>query len=313
MNPPVFDAVTVTLNPAIDRTLTVPRFTAGAVNRVGTERSNPGGKGVNVASALADYGCRVAVTGFLGNDNAAPFETLFAKKRIADHFVRIPGATRVGIKIADPELDRTTDLNFPGLAPSASDLELLVRRLDMLDAGYFVVAGSLPPGVNAAVCGRLVRSLRARGRRVALDTGGEALRLAIDEKPFLIKPNLHELEELLGESLPGHEAVVRAARGLTARGIELVVVSMGGDGACFVTANAAVVAVPPAVEVRSTVGAGDALVAGIIAGQLENLPLVRCARLATAFSLDVLMRGAPGLTSRAEIAALTERVTANEL
>jgi 1-phosphofructokinase len=111
---PKFDVVTVTLNPAIDRTVTIRNFTAGAVNRVEQERSNPGGKGVNVASALSDYGYQVAVTGFLGRENSAPFEELFARKKIADRFVRIAGRTRMGIKITDPTLHQTTDINFPG-------------------------------------------------------------------------------------------------------------------------------------------------------------------------------------------------------
>src|SRR6188474_772880 len=98
----IFQVITVTLNPAIDQTATINNFTAGAVNRVESVRSNPGGKGVNVASALADYGYNVAATGFLGRDNAAVFEELLERKDIADHFVRIAGQTRVGIKISDP-------------------------------------------------------------------------------------------------------------------------------------------------------------------------------------------------------------------
>ena len=117
-----FDVVTVTLNPAIDRTVTIRNFTAGAVNRVEQERSIPGGKGVNVPTALADYGHQVAVTGFLGRENSAPFEDLFARKKIEDRFVRIAGRTRVGIKITDPALHQTADINFPGPPPAPSAL-----------------------------------------------------------------------------------------------------------------------------------------------------------------------------------------------
>ncbi|MEI8341072.1 MAG: 1-phosphofructokinase [Verrucomicrobiota bacterium] len=310
--PQTFDVVTVTLNPAIDCTITIPNFTAGAVNRVEAERSNPGGKGVNVAAALADYGHRVAVTGFLGRENATSFEALFAGKQIADHFIRIDGQTRTGIKITDPDLHQTTDINFPGPAPTPADLDALLTQLDSLDAKYFVLAGSLPAGVDPAIYGQFIQRLRTRGRRTVVDTSGEALRHAIEARPYLIKPNLHELETLLGETVTGIPAVIKAARQLNASGIERVVVSMGKAGSCLVTSDEAVIATPPDVEVRSTVGAGDAMVAGLIAGELEDRTLRRCALLATAFSLDVLIRGSSGLGSRAEIESLIERVTATD-
>ena len=279
MNAPHFDTVTVTLNPAIDRTVTIPNFTAGAVNRVEAVRSNPGGKGVNVAASLADAGQAVAVTGFLGRENPASFEALFADMGIADHFVRIAGQTRVGIKVSDPVLNQTTDINFPGATATTPDLDALRKKIGELDAGCFVLAGSLPPGVEATIYRDLIIELRARGRRVVLDASGEALHQGLEAKPHLFKPNIYELGELLGESLSGEDAVIKAARQLIARGLETVVVSMGKDGACFVTANEAVIARPPDVEVRSTVGAGDAMVAGIIAAQARRLSLADCARL----------------------------------
>ena len=305
---PYFDAVTVTFNPAIDRTIAIPGLTIGVVNRGEEISVQPAGKGVNVASALADYGLGVAVTGFLGNDNAAFFEELFKRKNIEDCFVRIPGLTRIGIKIIDPATRETTDLNLPGLTPTPADLKALVQRLDNLDAGYFILSGSLPPGVDPAIYGDLIGRLHARGKKVVLDASGEPLRHAIEAKPYLIKPNIHELEGLLGGSLPDYQAVIKAARRFIARGIGVVVVSMGGKGACFVTADMAVIARPPAVEVKSTVGAGDAMVAGIVAGLLAEMPLLQCARLATAFSLEVLARGRSGITSRGSIESLMERV-----
>lgn len=292
-----YDIATVTLNPAIDRTVTIENFTAGKVNRVSNARSFPGGKGVNVASALADFGHRVAVTGFLGRDNTASFEALFAEKEIEDRFVRIAGQTRVGIKITDPEQNETTDINFPGPSPAAADLAALRDRLEKIDAGWFVLAGSLPPGVSAGIYGELTAQLRARGAQVAIDTSGEPLALALDAGPDLIKPNIHELEAMLGVTLADEAAVIEAARKLNARGIELVVVSMGRDGACYVTKDEAIVARPPAVEVRSTVGAGDAMVAGTVAGRLRGLSLGDSARMGTAFSLEALTRIESGLSS----------------
>ncbi len=175
----------------IDRTLVIPDFCAGQVNRVQESRDRPGGKGVNVAVALADYGKSVAVSGFLGKANAACFEALFEEKRIADYFVRTQGSTRTGLKIVDPVCHQTTDINFPGLVPAPADFNALLRQIEDLargDAGWFVLSGSLPPGVPAAAYQDLILLLKGRGKKVLLDSSGEPLRLGLEAAPCAIKP-----------------------------------------------------------------------------------------------------------------------------
>ena len=122
-------------------------------------------------------------TGFLGRDNAGAFEELFGQKKIADHFVRIAGQTRVGIKITDPVRGETTDINFPGPAPSAAEVAMLQAQIAALDAEWFVVAGSVPPGVDPAIYRDLVARLRQRGRKVMLDTSGAPFPLALEANP----------------------------------------------------------------------------------------------------------------------------------
>jgi 1-phosphofructokinase len=307
------EVVTVTPNPAIDWTVTVPGFAPGAVNRASADRSRPAGKGVNVAAALAGYGHRAAATGFLGRDNAAAFESFFAGLGIGDAFVRVPGATRVGIKIVDPDRQETTDVNFPGPAVSAEDVDTLLERVDALaaDGRWFVLAGSLPPGAAPTLYADLTRRIRAAGGRVVLDTSGDALRHALDAAPHVVKPNVHELEALLGRTLPSTDDVVDAARALLERGVELAAVSMGAEGALFVARDAVVHARPPSVAVGSTVGAGDAMVAGIVAARLAGLDLAETARLATAFSLAALTRAEPGPAPCAEVEAMAGRVGTN--
>jgi 1-phosphofructokinase len=299
---------TLTLNPAIDRTVTIPGFTAGAVNRVENTCDRPGGKGINVAAALAEHGNVVAALGFLGRDNESAFTAFFDECGIEDHCLRLSGATRVGIKISDPVRHETTDINFPGLSPSIHDLMELRGQLSQLSGGWCVLAGSLPPGVPASIYRDFITLLKERDVRTVLDSSGEALREALKASPDLIKPNVHELEEHLGRALPTEADVIAAARELVAGGVKLVVVSRGADGACFVTADEAVVARPPSITVRSTVGAGDAMVAGIIAAQLSNAPLVDTARLATAFSLSALTRTDEDHDMRAAVDAFVKRV-----
>ena len=304
--------VTVTLNPAIDQTVTISDFNLGSVNRVESVCENPGGKGVNVASKLADYGINVATTGFLGHENTVSFEALFKRKNIGDHFVRIVGQTRVGIKISDPVRGETTDINFPGIAPQPHELAVLHEQLDevaALDKLWIVLAGSVPPGIDPGIYRELIERFRSCGHKVVLDTSGEPLRLALEAAPHIMKPNIHELEDLLGLELTTRESIVDAARQFIARSTALVVVSMGAEGALFVTAKEAIFARPPNIAVRSTVGAGDAMVAGIIVGRLRDLPLADCGRLATAFSINALTNSKVGRNYPAEIESAMADVT----
>ena len=306
-----FDVVTVTLNPAIDRTLTISNFDIGKVNRVERVRENAGGKGVNVAVALADFGLQVATTGFLGIDNDAVFKELFTLRAIIDHFVHIPGATRVGIKITDPARNETTDINFSGLSPNASQIKDFYRSLGKIAEAkplWFVLAGSLPPRVNKGIYGELTTKLKARGHKILLDTSGEPLRYGIKAAPSVIKPNLAELEEFSGKHLKSERSVVQAARQLIINGIELVVVSMGERGACFVKGDEIIIARPPRIKPLSTVGAGDAMAAGIIAAQIRHESLETTARMATAFSLETLTRMERGLRSASAVRSWMQRV-----
>ncbi len=301
---------TLSLNPAIDQTARVPNFTAGRVNRVEWEQSDAGGKGVNVASFLADAGLPVAATGLLGSANAEPFVELFVRKGIEDRCVRLPGRTRVNVKIVDAVLDQVTDINFPGLVPAPADLDRLMGAIDALcpDTDWFVLSGSLPAGVPTGIYADLVSRLKGLGKTVVLDASGESFAAAVDSGPAIVKPNIDELSELLGRPLGSQEDVLAAARTLVERGVGLVAVSMGAEGALFVERDAAVLAIPPAIAVKSTVGAGDAMVAGIVAGTLRGLDLAGRARLATAFSLGTLGEVGPNLPDPSVIDAFAARV-----
>ncbi|HMQ56886.1 MAG TPA: 1-phosphofructokinase [Anaerolineae bacterium] len=306
---------TVTLNPAIDRTVSIPNFKAGAVNRVEREQSDAGGKGVNVASVLADYGLAVAVTGFLGEENTLIFERLFAQKKIEDRFVRIAGRTRTGIKIIDEITQETTDLNFPGQAPTSDNVAQLFQIVEELtaDCQWFVLAGSLPAGVSPEIYGELVTLIKSKGRAVALDTSGPALHQALPAGPSLIKPNNFELQEYVGRPLESQAAIIFAAQALLAEGIETVVVSMGAQGAIFVAADEIVSAKPPQVVVKSTVGAGDAMVSGTVAGKAQGLSLAECARLGTAFSVSAISQVGSGLPSPEMVEQFKQQVVIHQL
>lgn len=305
---------TVTLNPAIDQTITIPNFKAGRVNRVQRSQSDPGGKGVNVASILADFGLPVAVTGFLGEENTKLFERLFVNKKIDDRFVRIAGSTRTGIKVSDEVNQETTDINFPGQPPTAEDIQTLYQIVEDLTAecDWFVLAGSIPADTPTDIYRDLVEIITTKGKAVALDTSGPGLEATLPADPTLIKPNIHELEELVGQQLESQAAVVWAAQELL-DGIKTVVVSMGAEGALFIEAKEMVLATPPKVTVKSTVGAGDAMVSGTVAGKVQGASLADTARLATAFSLTAITHLGSGLPSLETVENFVSQVKVQKL
>lgn len=312
MNPKI---ATITLNPALDRTLAIPNFQAGAVNRVEWEQTDPGGKGINVASFLADFDFEVTASGFLGKDNQALFHSFLTHKGIENRFLSIPGQTRVNLKIIDAVQSQVTDINSPGPVVTAAELTQLDSILNTLmdECDWFVLSGSLPAGVSPDIYGKWIARLKALGKTVILDASGESLRQGIPFAPDVIKPNLDELQEVLGQRLDGEKAIAQAAQTLVSQGIPSVVISMGSQGALFAEAGEMLIARPPQIKVISTVGAGDAMVAGFITGKLRQLSLGDCAKLATAFAMGALSQIGPHLPPPATLEAWMNQVTVSPL
>ncbi|QSQ27534.1 1-phosphofructokinase [Pyxidicoccus parkwayensis] len=315
MTPTKPGIVTVSLNSAIDQTLECPGFTAGAVNRVTSETRTAGGKAINVAAFLAGGDLPITATGFLGADNTQVFEALFQERGILDRCLRLPGSSRVNIKVVDRMGGTVTDLNLPGLQVPDGALQKLTETLDALarDNSCFVLSGSLPAGMQEDAYATLTARLRSRGAIVVVDTSGAPLKHAVAAKPDFVKPNVHELSELLGRALSDRTEVVRAARQLHATGIELVVVSLGAEGAIFVDGEGALLAVPPRVEVASTVGAGDSMVAGVLSARLAGRSLEECARYGTAFAAGKLVRVGPVPPSQERVQSLMRSVSIHSL
>jgi 1-phosphofructokinase len=306
--------VTVTLNPAVDETVRLERLERGAVHRALDVRHDPGGKGVNVACCLADWGLPVTATGFLGADNARLFETMFAAKGIRDRFVRVPGATRVNIKLVDAT--ETTDINLPGLRATPEALAALDSRLSGLGRqDLAVLGGSLPAGCADGQYAAMVASLGRQGVRVLLDASGPSLDAALGAPvlPWCVKPNRHELAAWAGKADASVTELVAAAGELRRRGVALAVVSMDADGAFFFSDEGALWARLPAAAVASTVGAGDAMVAGIAAASERGGDLERVARLATAFAVAKLGRVGPNLPGPETVESLAGQVELTEI
>lgn len=313
---PKASIVTVTLNPAIDQTVFVDQLVRGSVHRVSRSHRQAAGKGVNVATMLALGGVTdIIATGFLGEDNASLFEQHFTECGVEDAFIRVAGETRTGIKIVETQGSETTDLNFPGPAPTQAQCEALkAQLLELVVPGrWFVIAGSVPAGLSLEFLGDLIRALRAAGAKVAVDSSGPAFAVAVEAGVDLAKPNEHELAELLGTELNTFDAIQSAGRQLCRERIPTLIVSMGGDGALFLTNESELLACAPKVNVVSTVGAGDSLLAGYLAGLLNDDSATDCARRATVYAWSRLEALVPTLPTSDAMTERMEQVSVEDL
>lgn len=265
--------VTVTPNPSLDRTLHLPRLRPGEVNRATSTMTEPSGKGVNVALAL--HGAGHATRAVLPVGGSVGAEIMSALQVFGLDMIGVPvgGAVRSNVTLVEAD-GRSTKVNEPGPHLSADEVDALCAAAVAQGGDWVVWAGSLPAGFAPQRLAAAVGEARTAGRRVAVDASGPALAavLAADRAglPHLIKPNVDELADVVDRPMATLADVVTAARALTERGVDTVLVSLGGDGAVLVTATLALHGAAPVERVVNTVGAGDALLAGYLAAWQEK-------------------------------------------
>jgi 1-phosphofructokinase len=258
--------VTLTLNPSLDRTIEVERLVRGTLTRATSARLDPGGKGVNVSRALlANQVPSVAVVPVGGADGEQLVRLLEADG-IPLRAVRVAGRTRSNVTIAEPD-GVVTKLNEPGEPLSREELDAVADAVlgETESASWVVTCGSLPPGVPAGIYAQMCEFFTQAGVRVAVDASGPALLAAVEAAPVLIKPNRDELAEAVGRPVDSVGDAVEAAQKLRERGARSVLASLGADGAVLVEDDGVTIGEAPVAGARSTVGAGDALLAGFLA------------------------------------------------
>jgi len=259
--------ITVTLNPSLDRTIELDRLAQGCVQRVKAARLDPGGKGVNVARALLANGVPTLAVVPVAGVEGDQLVRLLELEGVDVAVVPVLGHTRSNITIAEAD-GTVTKLNEPGASLGADDLDALASNVLAAASphSWVVLCGSLPPGLRADAYATLTHRFVAAGLRVAVDTSGPALRAAVAVGPELVKPNADELAEAVGRPLCSRSEVVAAARELQGLGAQTVLVSLGAEGAILVDQDV-VVGESPVHEPRSSVGAGDAFLAGFLSGR----------------------------------------------
>ncbi len=254
--------VTVTLNPAVDKTYTAQGVMVGHVNRMRTVTKIAGGKGVNVTKILRQYGYEVAATGFLGGYSGKFIEEELTKRGAQCRFVHVEGETRSNMNILGDD-GYVTEILEPGPVVSAREKDAFLVRYDELlaECGLAILSGSAARGIGDDIYAELIVRARRAGVPVWLDSSGEGLRFGIQEKPQLIKPNWKELEYVIGHRIADREGLAEAARFLLGRGIGRVIVSMGAKGLMSVTGEGVLYANVRGISPVNTVGCGDSVVA----------------------------------------------------
>lgn len=307
--------LTVTVNPAIDQTVWVDRLTLGAVNRPTEVHLDPAGKGINASRMARRLGWPTIAFGFLAGEIGLLVEKALDAEGVQHHFVRVAGQTRVNVTINDRSDGKATSLFEPGPLVEADALGRFDEALDfwLPTCRVLVLAGSLLPGMPDDWYAHLVRRGREREVRVLVDTDGEPARWAARAQPYLIKPNVAEAERLLGRPLADVRAILDGARELVRGGIEVVVISMGGEGAVCVTGERAWRIQPPPIDRLSTVGSGDSLVAGIAVALARGDDLEAGLRLGTAAGAATATSPGTALGTVVEVARFLPQVRVDSL
>ncbi len=273
---------TVTFNPALDYVVRVDHFALGEVNRTEQERIYYGGKGLNVSAVLSTLGYGNTALGFVAGFTGDEIERGVKGLGFRSDFIRVEkGLSRINVKLKSQE---ETEINGMGPEITGEDVTQLFEKLDRLTAGdVLVLSGSIPKSINDDIYERIMESLDGRGVRIVVDATKDLLINVLPYHPFLIKPNNHELGEMFGVTLHGPEEIIDYGKRLQKKGARNVLISMAGDGAILITEEEEVFRMGvPKGTVKNSVGAGDSMVAGFIAGYLENGSFEHALRLGSA-------------------------------
>ena len=288
--------LTVTLNAAIDKRYVVEDFKVGEVNRVIECVYTPGGKGLNVSKPASIAGAKVVATGFVGGHAGNYIESELKPFGIESAFYHMEQESRSCINIWDTVQKKQTEFLEPGFTVTEKDFEGFVERFSELvkEADVVAMSGSVPKGLDGKAYQRLVAIVKAAGKKVILDTSGKLLTAGIESKPTMIKPNIDEIRMLTGSYCDDMDEIITAAEQIHANGVEVVAVSLGGDGAIVVSDEGVFRAIVPKIDAVNTVGCGDSMIAGFALGFSEGLSIADTLKKASAISAAAALREETG-------------------
>jgi 1-phosphofructokinase len=278
--------ITVTMNPAIDKTVDIEDFEYGGLNRIIRAVQDPGGKGINVSKTIKHLGGKTIATGFIAGSSGNIIEKGLKELGIESDFIRVDGETRTNMKVVD-NIGNVSEFNEPGPIISKEAMEELILKLETMANPnvLFVLAGSIPKGIDTGIYGLIIEKVKKKGARVFLDADGKLFVKALESRPDYIKPNRFELEQYFNfEGQSTENDLIQMGRKLQEKGIGTVVISLGSEGALFVLPEEAIKVPGLKVEAHSTVGAGDAMVAALSYGIDLNMSMEECIKIGVATS-----------------------------
>jgi tagatose 6-phosphate kinase len=299
-------------NTAIDKTMDLAELRSGTVNRVHGVRSYAGGKGLHVARTVAALGEAARLVGLIDATHRRMFEDALGPSGVAFHGVEVGESVRTCLAIREADGARVTEILEPGPLVEEPERSALCDTFLSLARGspLAVLSGSVPRGFGEDVYAGLVSALRGTSTRCLVDASGELLRAAVEAGPFLVKPNRDEIEALLGERIESLAAAAAAARRLCERGIPLVVLSLGAQGALLASTDHVCHAVAPVQPERNAVGSGDCLLGGIAVGLARGLPSEEVLRLGVACGAANAMNAETGQLARGDVESILPHVRA---
>lgn len=288
--------LTVTLNAAIDKRYVVEGFQVGEVNRVKECAYTPGGKGLNVSKPAAIAGAEVVATGFVGGHAGNYIEASLKPFHVESAFYHLEAESRSCINIWDEVNKVQTEFLEPGFTVTEEDFQGFVEKFKGLveKADVVAMSGSVPKGLDGTAYQRLVKIVKEAGKKVILDTSGKLLEMGIEACPTMIKPNIDEIRMLTGKTCDNMEDMIEAAKEIHIRGVEIVAVSLGGDGSFVVCDQGIYQAKVPKIDAVNTVGCGDSMIAGFALGLSEGLSIEGILRKASAISAAAALREETG-------------------
>ncbi len=301
-------------NPAIDVHYHVDTLQPGATFLDLPSHSVPSGKGLNVARVVKTLGEEVAIAALIPENDVRRFKSFCQDQEIKPILHEVPGSVRINVTISEKQNDCVTHFNSTsGSVPVRLQEEFLLSlEQEIVGDTLWCFSGSLPTGFDSGVYSKLISAFQKKGSPSLLDTRGGALKLGIRSKPFMVKPNISELEELFGEQIKGVHHIALKGKRLIDMGIENVFISLGSDGMIAIHENDCLLCSPPQVKAVDTVGCGDALVAGLLVAQKRKFSFSETCRLAIACGASKCMHEGPGVVTRDEVWQLMEdvRITA---
>ena len=302
--------LTVTLNAAIDKRYVVEDFKVGEVNRVKECVYTPGGKGLNVSKPAAIAGAKVVATGFVGGHAGNYIEAELKPFGIESAFYHMNEESRSCINIWDTVNKKQTEFLEPGFTVTEADFMGFVEKFQELvkEADVVAMSGSVPKGLDGTAYQRLVKIAKDAGKKVILDTSGKLLTAGIEAKPTMIKPNIDEIRMLTGKTCDDLDEIIEAAEQIHKGGVEVVAVSLGGDGSIVVSAEGVYRAIVPKIDAVNTVGCGDSMIAGFALGFSENLSVKDSLKKASAISAAAALREETGFFVMEDMEMIHQKV-----